>query len=200
MSRISNFPRVLAAAALAVSLTACERRGDEVAVDTTVATRTDTAMTASTGTLDRDMSDAGIVGLLNAANSGEVEAANLALTKAKNARVREFAQTMKRDHTALRSKVEQLGQSLNVTPVIPRDEDELVKDHREDMEELAKDDDDFDKEYIDAEIEAHENTLDVIDKALQNTQTAQVRTLLQQARPNVEAHLTLARQIKDAID
>jgi putative membrane protein len=203
MTRITaNLTRALAAATVVSTLVACSNRNENLASDTaTGMVATDTAATATTaGVVDRDLSEGGIIGLLRAANAGEVEAANVALQKAKNAQVRQFAQLMKDEHTAMLSKTDQLGQSLAVNPVVPRDEDKLVKDHRENMEELSKDDEDFDQEYMDAQIEEHEEALNIIDKSLENTQNAELRQLLQEARPKVEQHLTQARQIKDQID
>ena len=201
MTRITaNLTRALATAAVVSTLVACSNRNENLASDTaTGMVATDTAATAA-GVVDRDLSEGGIIGLLRAANAGEVEAANVALQKAKNAQVRQFAQLMKDEHTAMLSKTEQLGQSLAVNAVVPRDEDKLVKDHRENMEELSKDDEDFDQEYMDGQIEEHEETLNIIDKSLENTQNAELRQLLQEARPKVEQHLTQARQIKDQID
>jgi putative membrane protein len=197
----SNLTRVLAAAVAVTTLAACSNRDDNLASDTAAGVVADTTASAmEAGVVDRDLSDGGIIGLLRAANAGEIEAANVALQKAKNAQVRQFAQLMKDEHTAMLSKTEQLGQSIAVSPVVPRDEDELVKDHKENMEELSKDDENFDQEYLDAQIEEHEETLDIIDKSLENTQNAELRRLLQDARPKVEQHLTQARQIKDQID
>ena len=200
---LPNLTRALAAAAVVSAFVACADRDRNATVDTAagnVATADSAARVGTPGVANRDMSEAGIVGLLQAANAGEVEAANVALQKAKHPRVREFAQLMKQDHSAMLSQVEQLGRSLAVTPVVPRDDDELVKDHKDHMEDLAKATDDFDKEYIDAQIDEHEKTLDLIDKSLENTQNAPLRQALQQARPKVEQHLTQAKQIKDAID
>jgi putative membrane protein len=198
-----SFARLVTVATVAMAFAACGPRDNEVAADSAAAAtaRVDSAptTTASAGTVDRDMSEAGILGLLAAANAGEIEAANVALQKAKNTRVRDFAQQMKTDHTAMMRQGEQLSQSLSVTPVVPRDEDQLVKEHKDNMEEMNREAD-FDEEYMEGQIEDHENVLDLIDKALNNTQNAQLRTMLQGARPKVEQHLQLARQIQDQLN
>jgi putative membrane protein len=189
---------MFAAAAVAVALAACGPNDDVATTDTAAAYGTDTAV--ATGTVSRDMSEAGIMGLLAAANNSEIEAANVALEKATNAQVRDFAQRMKTDHSAMMQQGQQLTQQLNVTPVVPRDDDDLVEDHKDHMQTLSDAGDDFDKEYMDAQIKDHENTLDVIDDALNSTQNPQVRQLLEQARPKIQQHLDLAKQVKDQID
>jgi putative membrane protein len=55
---------------------------------------------------------------------------------------------------------------------------------------------DFDKAYIDAEVDAHKAVLDLATKAAAQTQTAELKNLIQKAAPVVQAHLTLAESIQ----
>ncbi len=189
---------LFAAAAVAVALAACGPNDDVATTDTAATLGTDTAV--ATGSVSRDMSEAGIMGLVAAANAAEVEAANIALEKAKNPQVRDFAQRMKTDHTAMMQQGQQLTQQLNVTPVVPRDDDDLVEEHKDHMDKLQAQGNEFDEEYMEAQITDHENTLEMIDEALESAQNPQVRQLLEQARPKIQAHLDLAKQVKDQLD
>src|SRR3954453_1863092 len=60
--------------------------------------------------------DPQIVGIVVAANQIDIDSGRLALTKAKSQEVRDFAQQMVTDHTALQKSVSDLGAKLNVTP------------------------------------------------------------------------------------
>lgn len=190
----------LTATAVAVALTACGPRDDVATTDTAAALGNDTTTAVAAGAVSRDMSEAGIMGLLAAANAAEIEAANIALEKAQHASVKSFAQQMKTDHTAMMQQGQQLTQQLNVTPVVPRDDDDLVEEHKDHLDDLQEQGNDFDEEYMELQIVDHENTLEVIDEALRSTQNPQVRQMLEQARPKVQQHLDLAKQVKDQID
>src|SRR5213080_2534028 len=60
--------------------------------------------------------DPQIVGIVVAANQIDIDHAKIALAKSKNKEVREFAQQMVTDHTAVQKSVFDLGAKLKVTP------------------------------------------------------------------------------------
>src|SRR5215472_7653755 len=61
-------------------------------------------------------SDPQIVGIVVTANQIDIDTAKLALSKSKNKQIRDFAQQMVDDHTALAKNVGGLVAKLNVTP------------------------------------------------------------------------------------
>jgi putative membrane protein len=121
---------------------------------------------ASTATMAEDAkpNDAQIAHIAYTAEQIDIKAAQLALQKSKNKEVRDFAENMVRDHTAVNDQALALVKKLNVTP---RDNDTskgLVKSADAKQVELAKlDGGAFDKAYADNEVAYH----NMVDNALE---------------------------------
>jgi putative membrane protein len=167
--------------------------------DTDVADRDDTAAvmtdTTAAGGAVEAYSDANAVAFLQTVNTGEVEAGALAKTKARDPEIKAFARQMEADHTKMKNEVagaaERLGLSATAT------DNDVLEDHQEVMRELneAKAGDEFDDKYIDEQVKAHKNALDEIDDAIEKTQNAEFKALLQKARGAVDGHLKRAEQL-----
>ena len=140
-------------------------------------------------------SDANAVAFIQTVNTGEVEAAALARTKATDAEIKAFARQMEMDHTTMKNEVAEAAQRLGLSTTAT-DED-VLEDHQEDMRELneAAAGNDFDDKYIDEQVEAHKNALDKIDDAIEKTQYAEFKALLQKARGAVDGHLKHAERL-----
>lgn len=140
-------------------------------------------------------SDANAVAYIQTVNTGEIEAAGLAKTKATDAEIKAFARQMENDHQQMKNEVAQTAERLGVSTT-GTDQD-LLEDHQDDMRELneASAGNDFDDKYIDNQVEAHRNALDKIDDAIERTQNAEFRSLLQKARGAVEGHLRRAEEL-----
>ena len=164
--------------------------------DSAAGARTDTAGGTVTG--GNAWSDAQIFGMLSAANTGEIASGKLAQTRATGAPIRTFARRMVTEHTAMEKQGSDLAKRLSVTPAMPPDS-ALITDVNDDVEDLQQKERgaDWDEEYVDKQIDAHQKTLDLIDRANNSTQNAELRQLLQQARPKVQTHLEEARRLKD---
>jgi len=160
--------------------------------------RTDTGAAGGAVTGGAAWSDAQIFGMLSAANTGEIATGKLAQTRATGAQVKAFARRTVTDHTAMEKQGSDLAKRLNVTPAMPPDS-ALITDVNDDVEDLQKKERgaDWDEDYIEKQIDAHQKTLDLIDRANNSTQNAEIKQLLQQARPKVQAHLDEARRLKD---
>ena len=115
-------------------------------------------------------SDANAVAFIQTLNTGEVEAATLAKTKATDPEIKAFARQMEMDHTAMKNEVAEAAQRLGLSTTAT-DED-VLEDHQEDMRELneAQAGNDFDDKYIDEQVEAHKDALEKIDDAIEKTQ------------------------------
>ena len=198
--KLARIGSTVAIGAFAV-LAACSPRDDTAVVDSaagaTAASVDSAVSTAGSGT----MTDANIFSALTTANAAEVEAGKEAATKATDADVKAFAQMMVTDHQAMLDKGNELARTLNIVPVAG----ETAEDVREDSKDAAEDlkDEagrDFNDEYIEKQIDAHENTLELLDRANNSTANADIKALIAEARPKVQAHLDRAKQIKDKID
>src|SRR5947199_7389479 len=134
---------------------------------------------------DKDKSSAGgkitdpqIVGVVTAAYQIDIDAAKLALKKTKNDQVKQFAQQMIDDHTKLQSSVNDLGKKLNVKPA-PSDISKSLKTaaaaETKKLQGLSGKA--FDTEYINHEVDYHQQVLDAAGKVLiPNAQNAELKS------------------------
>lgn len=146
--------------------------------------------------------DAQIVQLAISVNSADSSAGELAQTRATNAQVRDFARMMVQDHGAANQRIRELVQRLTVTPDSTWDENRtLGEESRDAIRELAtKSGADFDREYIEHEIELHEDVLEKLDeKLIPKADNAELKTLLQETRQTVQRHLERARELQNTL-
>ena len=192
----------------ALALAACAKK-DNNAADTTAVSSTTSADTSamagaasstSSTTPSGNWSDANIVALLDEANMADSAAGSIAASKGTAAAVRDFARRMERDHHALRAQGAALAKKLNVTPAAPSDDpvQPMAQSETNTLNSTAKGKD-FDKAYIDAEVNAHKAVLDLATKAAAQTQTAELKNLIQKAAPMIKAHLDKAEAIQKTL-
>jgi putative membrane protein len=107
---------------------------------------------------------------------------------------------MMRDHHTLRVQGAALAKKLNVTPAAPGDDPvpAMAQSETNTLTSTAKGKD-FDKAYIDAEVNAHKAVLDLATKAAGQTQTTELKNLIQKAAPLIQAHLTKAESIQNSL-
>lgn len=193
----------LAALAVAtVTLVACSKK-DNYGSDTTAASSmsADTsAMAGASSTTSGTWSDANIVALLDEANAADSSAGAIAVTKGTNSKVRDFARQMMRDHHMLRAQGAALAKKLNVTPAAPSDDpvQPMAQNETNTLNTTAKGKD-FDKAYIDAEVDAHKAVLDLATKAAGQTQNTELKNLIQKAAPVIQGHLDKAQSIQKSL-
>jgi len=188
----------LVAAVGVVALVGCAKK-DNDSYDTT---RTDSAAATSATTVSpadtaTKLTDANIAALLDEANAGDSATGKIASTKGSKADVKAFGVLMMKDHHALRVKGEELVKKLNVTPMAPANDSlpgkvKAAQDNLNSMDKGAA----WDKAYIDGEVATHQMVLGLIDAAKGAAQAPELKTLLDQARPNIEMHLTQAQKIQ----
>lgn len=132
--------------------------------------------------------------LVKAANGGlaEVALAKLAKEKASSASVKEFADMMITDHSAANEKVMALAAARNVTlPTAPD------ADHQKKADELSKKTGkDFDKDYVDAMVKGHKETVDLFKTDSTKVQDGEVKTFIDNTLPTLEHHLQRIQDIK----
>jgi len=194
----------LATFALAMlAITACSKKDNYASDSTSAASSTMSADTgamaggASSTTSSGTWSDANIVALLDEANVADSSAAAIARTKGTSSSVRDFATRMMRDHHTLRAQGAALAKKLNVTPAAPSDDpvQPMAQNETNTLNTTAKGKD-FDKAYIDAEVDAHKAVLDLATKAAGQTQNTELKNLIQKAAPVIQGHLDLAQSIQ----
>lgn len=169
------------------------------AADTAVSSTatTDTSAMGAPSTTPGTWTDANIFALLDEANVADSAAGALAVTKGTSSAVRDFGRRMTRDHHNLRTQGEALAKRLKITPTPPAD-DNLVADSQKNLDNLnstAKGKD-FDKAYIDSEVEAHKRVLELATKGMEQAESTELKNLIQKAAPVVRGHLDLAQSIQ----
>jgi putative membrane protein len=186
-------------AVTAMAFAACSKK-ENYGADTTAGSSTisaDTSAMAASSTTSGTWSDANIAALLDEANAADSAAGALAATKGTSSAVRDFGRRMTRDHHTLRAQGAALAKKLKITPTPPAD-DNLVADAQKNMDNLnstAKGKD-FDKAYIDSEVDAHKKVLDLATKAMDQAQNTELKNLIQKAAPVIKGHLDLAESIQ----
>jgi putative membrane protein len=192
----------LAVVALAMAaLTACGKKDTGSAADTSAASSTamgaDTTAAASN---NGAWTDANIFAILDEANAADSSGGAIASTKGTASAVRSFGKDMMRDHHTLRAQGAALAKKLNITPQAPSD-DPLASDIQKNSETLnstAKGKD-FDKAYIDGEVDMHKKVLETATKAADQTQNTELKNMIQKAAPIIQAHLTKAESIQKTL-
>jgi putative membrane protein len=143
-------------------------------------------------------SDPQIVGIVVAANQIDIDAGKLAVKKAKSQEVRDFAQQMVKDHSALQKSVSDLGAKLHVKPEDSDTSRALKSQAEETTRKLqALQGTAFDKAYIDNEITFHQAVINATSSVLiPNAHNAELKSALQNAAPLFEGHLEHARRLQ----
>jgi len=146
------------------------------------------------------LSDANIAAIVVAANNADILYADLALAKSKDAEVRTFATMVKKDHESINEAAVALVTRLKVKPVDNqisfdlRDDAETKRLMFRDLEGFA-----FDSAYAANEVSYHTSVLGAIDAALiPSAQNPELKSLLVEVRPAVQAHLDHARTLAAA--
>lgn len=199
---------VMAAAWLgALTMGACKGRtntADTGRVETPAATDT-SAMAAPADTVkaaatNAPLTDPNIVALLDEVNKADSAAGAFALTKAADPGVKAFAKLMMGEHHALRVQGLALAKKLKVTPEPPTDDPVKTAGSAEmDSLRAAGKGAAFDKVYIDQEVAIHKAVLDLADKALGDTQNAELKALIEKAKPTIQKHLDRAEELQKKV-
>ncbi|HET7583556.1 MAG TPA: DUF4142 domain-containing protein [Gemmatimonadaceae bacterium] len=181
--------RTIAAAALVVAAAGL------LAVRTADAHRTP-ANVVRQGTLD----DATIVAIFDAANTADIETAQLAAEKATNKDVRALAQQFVHDHTAVRQQGRDLAKKLGVTPTPPADSS-AAKAHAQAMAMLrSKSGADFDRAWLQHEVAYHKAVIDAVTSTLLPAiKNAELKALVVKVAPAFQAHMAAAENLEKKV-
>ena len=145
--------------------------------------------------------DAQIAMIVVVADTVDVDYGKLAVKKTSNQAVKEFAETMVRDHTAVNDKAIALAKKLGVTPEASDTSKSLKSDGKKELAKLkALTGAEFDKAYVDNEVSYHEAVIGLLDKTLiPNTRNAELKSLLESGRPIFVAHLAHAKKLQASL-
>jgi putative membrane protein len=140
-----------------------------------------------------------LLGTLHEINQNEIEAAKLAMEKARSPQVKAAAQTILQDHQQMDQQLTQLAQKKQITLQAPTSftDKALDKAHQEQAMALEKlSGDKFDVAFISAQPFGHRFALAVIENGKQAPGLdPEMTQLLDQAQMKVQAHLDMAEQL-----
>ena len=146
--------------------------------------------------------DPQIVGIVETADDIDINYAKLALSKARDKQVRDFAQQMITDHSAVQKSVINVASKLNVTPADSPTSDSLKAQAQQTLEKLrGLKGKAFEKSYVDNEVSYHEAVINATKTVLiPSAQNAELKSALQGAEPLFEGHLAHAERVQSAIE
>lgn len=132
----------------------------------------------------------------NAAEAGisEVQAGKLAEAKGTSTAVKDFAAMMVKDHSAANAKLKKIAMSKGVELPTEPSMMQKAKAKKTDM----KSGDSFDKDYIQGQIKAHQDTIDLLQKEIESGKDPEARAFASDTLPTVKMHLQKIEQIAAA--
>ena len=144
-----------------------------------------------------NLNDQQIVKITDSVHNSEIEQARLAQQKTENPQVRQFAAMMIDQHDQARQQESALSLGSEESPLSRR----LQAKSEATLEELrTKQGTSFDRAYLRAQVEGHQEVLDTIRNELRPTaQNSQLQVYLQQLEPKVAQHLDHARQAEQGL-
>jgi putative membrane protein len=192
MSTSPVFPRLVAACAVALALTACQKDGSSSRPEGEEgAARPENREGASLTTPE-------IFGVARAINEAEVEQATAVQGRLRNPAATRFAEQMIRDHGAAIEQLSALSSELAIAPADSDLRQKLVREAQDIMQRLSNaSPTDLDQEYLDSQVTMHRRALEVLDDELiPAAEEQRLRQQLTTMRGHVAAHLSQAEQLQ----
>lgn len=196
-----------AALAASLALAGCNKDGHENdrSVANGVATTADTAGARIENAADNAVaaltptpSPQDFVNMAAKSDAFEIAAAKLAAGNAASSQVKMFAQQMIKAHTESTAKIKAAADKA--TPAI-RPDPALTAEQTKDVAELGRlKGAAFDEEYIDGQVDAHEDALALMRAFASDGANADLKAAAGEIAPIVEGHLKMARDLEAKTD
>ena len=129
-----------------------------------------------------------------ASDAGEVQAGQLAATKAHSARIKKFGSDMVAAHTQTTQQLTTIAQSKGATPdatLTPMSQEMLTKLNADPARA-------FDHDYIRGQVASHQAAVKVYQDEIANGQDADLKAFASSTLPTIQAHLRTARSLSGA--
>jgi putative membrane protein len=160
---------------------------------------TGAAGTAGAAGATAALADADIANVIHEVNAGEIAAGKIAQTKATNADVKAYAREMVTAHTALDKKGASITGATGASNAAIRDSVVNANEAMASELQSASSGAAFDKTYIDGQVMGHQNTLNFLQAAQNQTQNAELKSMITAAIPDVQKHLDRARELQSKV-
>lgn len=199
---------ILVASLATVSAIGCASSTPEAEEPTAATTTTQPAQdrttaaistAAESATTNETLDDAQIIGVVKVANESEVATSQLAAQKAMTPEVRDYAHDMVQDHLVTGQHVDQT--TTSEPPGGSETATTMIQQANVQLESLsAMSGADFDRAYVEHQIEAHQDLLESIESdLLPQADSVAVRQLLESMREKLGDHLEQARELRQQL-
>jgi putative membrane protein len=160
------------------------------------------SMAANSSRSASQLSDNQILGILAAVDSGEIEQARYAFSKANDPRVKEFAEHMIEQHTASTKEISALASQHSLAPAASNNATNLQTKGQKILDGLKSSTSAaFDATYMSAQVEQHQEVLNMVhDQLIPASRSDAVSAQLKAAHGMVQMHLNEARRIGPLLD
>ncbi len=134
-------------------------------------------------------------------NQNEINLGREAAQKSANPQVKNFAETMIRDHSKNLQAIEAFSKKTHITPISSEKIEVLKKLGNAEMKDLAsKRGNNFDNAYITAMVKGHSKVLKIIDeKLLPNASNPELIKYLSATKNAVTQHLKMAKEVQKSL-
>ncbi len=158
-------------------------------------TKDTTTNATATGGIAVSSDDAKFATTAAVGGMAEVALGKLAVTKTSNAAIKDFANMMITDHGQANAELASIASAKNIT--LPTEPDSA---HLKKADELSKlSGKKFDKAYVDAMIDGHKKTLDLMNNEAKNGSDSTLKAFAAKIVPTVQKHLDAINKIHDSM-
>jgi putative membrane protein len=198
---MKKFVSLIACGILALGLGCSKQRAEEKSSDqnqvqpATNPTARDQSVTTNSQSAALNPDDRTFLEKAAVGGKAEVELGQLALEKAQNDQVKQFAQRMVTDHSQANSELVSMGDKMSIT--LPTELDKENQDTKNKLSKLngAK----FDKEYMKAMVDDHQKDVNDFQKESSSAINSDVKAFASKTLPTLQQHLDLAKSINDSL-
>jgi putative membrane protein len=191
---------LLIAGVCALALAACNKTPTETKGAATPAEQAATPDANPAATIPSPANEAAAVDFVPKAAASdmfEIAAAKLALKRSTNPEVKKFAQMMIDGHTKSTAGLKKALTDSGSTVALPTDLPDNLKGELDDLNKAdAKD---FDKKYADSQVDAHNDTLNIMQRYAQDGDVPALKAFAAQVAPVVQEHLNMAEGLKNGM-
>ena len=159
------------------------------------------ALLAAAPSASSSLDDSKILEIVEVANTGQIEQAQLAVSRTQAPTVKAFARAMIEDHTDARDEGRTVAKRIGVSPTPSPVSTELKAANNQIIMQLRPlQKNQFDRAYVDSQITMQKRVLGLIDdRLIPEAQTAEVKSLLSGMRGHVDEHLEKAEKILEKL-
>ncbi len=184
-------------AAAAIIFQSCNQGAKDAkdSADSLNKTKDTTTNAAATGGIAVNSDDAKFATTAAVGGMAEVALGKLAASKTSNAAIKDFANMMITDHGQANTDLASIASAKNIT--LPTEPDSAHLKKADDLSKLSGKK--FDKAYVDAMIDGHKKTLDLMNNEAKNGSDSSLKAFAAKVAPTVQKHLDAINKIHDSM-